>query len=376
MLLLCAAVSASADPLDNWQQRRPATDGFWRRIRHANELFLVPGYFTNYIYTSPDGINWSSRPLPRAWPLLRDVAWGNGIYLAVGSDQGTVYASTNGVDWTAQYMSFLQDMMAVSFGAGKFVAVGGTTVCTTTNGIDWTPQVQLPSVYLYCVTYGGGQFIIGGYDGTIFSSPDGLTWAPQSSGGRTERLESVAYGNGIFVMAGSFRSDVLLTSTDGTNWIARYQNGASQSLYEVAFGEGVFVVGSEVMVSTNGTNWETRAPQATGSMCGIAYGSRTFVGLNGTGSIIQTDPLNTASLAAQDATELRVFGLRGRTYRIECTDDLTPVSRWRVLGPITLTNSPQAWRDTAPNPFGRWYRTVWPPAGSPPPPRVSTEAEW
>jgi hypothetical protein len=51
------------------------------------------------------------------------------------------------------------------------------------------------------VTYGNGLFVAVGEDGTILTSPDGVTWTQRTSG-TSNWLNGVAYGNGLFVAVG------------------------------------------------------------------------------------------------------------------------------------------------------------------------------
>jgi len=48
-----------------------------------------------------------------------------------------------------------------------------------------------------------------GEDGTILTSPDGVTWTPRTSGTSND-LNGVAYGNGTFVAVGE--DGIILTS--------------------------------------------------------------------------------------------------------------------------------------------------------------------
>jgi hypothetical protein len=58
------------------------------------------------------------------------------------------------------------------------------------------------------VTYGNGLFVAVGTGGTILTSPDGVNWTVQASGGN--HLHSVTYGNGTFVAVGE--GGTILTS--------------------------------------------------------------------------------------------------------------------------------------------------------------------
>jgi hypothetical protein len=49
---------------------------------------------------------------------------------------------------------------------------------------DWTERASGTSNWLNGVTYGNGLFVAVGEDGTILTSPDGVTWTQRTSGTR------------------------------------------------------------------------------------------------------------------------------------------------------------------------------------------------
>jgi hypothetical protein len=57
-----------------------------------------------------------------------------------------------------------------------------------------------------------------GASGTIFTSPDSITWTKWSSG-LSDHLISVVYANNIFVAVGG--GGKIITSVDGSTWIRR-----------------------------------------------------------------------------------------------------------------------------------------------------------
>jgi len=74
-------------------------------------------------------------------------------------------------------------------------------------------------------------------------SEAGATWTLRVPG--FNDLNSVAYGNGLFVAVGGSRdSSTILTSRDGVTWTQRV-SGTSRDLNGVTYGNGLFVaVGS------------------------------------------------------------------------------------------------------------------------------------
>ena len=137
------------------------------------------------------------------------------------------------------------------------------------------------------VTYGNGIFVVVGDLGTIFTSPDGVTWTQRSSG-TTYNLNAVTYGNGIFVAVG----ETILTSPDGVAW-TESNPGIHYSLpfvlNGVAYGNGNFVaVGYDwILVSTDGVAWTNRlVVDNFYYLRGATYGNGTFVVVGAMGDIV------------------------------------------------------------------------------------------
>ena len=171
----------------------------------TNNLYAVSNNGTGFtaigangtVITSADGIIWASAPIVTT-NTLYGITIGNGLFVAVGAN-GTIITSPDGIIWqTEQTASPLPDLKGVAFGipqleyvyttqngytaqnlpAATFVAVGvNGSLVTSPDGITWTTQNPLPSTSLNAVTY-GHQFVAVGNGSSIFTSIDGLTWLP------------------------------------------------------------------------------------------------------------------------------------------------------------------------------------------------------
>ena len=92
---------------------------------------------------------------------------------------------------------------------------------------------------LYGIAYGNGTFVVVGENGTILTSPDGVTWTIRTSGISTPWLMGITYGNDTFVAVGCCAT--ILTSNEGVTWKQRI-SGTSSGLYAVTYGNDTFVV--------------------------------------------------------------------------------------------------------------------------------------
>jgi hypothetical protein len=79
-----------------------------------------------------------------------------------------------------------ETLNSVTFGAGRFVAVGDHgAVLLSTNGIDWQVAQAPTDARLNAIAFGSGKFLSGSTSGSIFVSDDGTHW--------TQNLSNLSY---------------------------------------------------------------------------------------------------------------------------------------------------------------------------------------
>jgi hypothetical protein len=336
------ALRTSTDGV-NWTHRVSGAAGFpgtayrgRERAFYFNEQFFIPTESGGFI-TSKDAANWSSGAdagakqtvlsvteakdrlfilaLERlgvssdgvSWKFIEptgfypsDVIYANGLFVAVGgglelgySDpapgdrlpKGAIHTSPDGVRWTLRAKGNDLSLHSVTYGDGRFVAVGGrsvgdpssSTVMVSENGIDWTRVAAPVKTMLEQVIYGDGEFMAVGtdlvtagtdpirkYSGTLIGSPDGKNWTvrlPPFSG----QAHGIAYGSGRYLLSASLQDksdsyqNVFYASTDGRAWAmtASPYNGFAG----IAYSNGVFLSGggTDLITSKDGQQW-TRHP--------------------------------------------------------------------------------------------------------------------
>jgi hypothetical protein len=285
------AIVTSPDGV-NWTKQSSGTGGTygWTAVTYANNLFVAtgntPGVLSS-IHTSPDGVTWTYRA---GFRPLYGVAYGSDTFVAVGDGAGSTYAvtSSDGIAWTRGANA---TGLAVTYGNGKFVAVGlGGSILTSPDGVAWTDRKVAMTLYGsdgLAIIYAGGTFVLGGSN--IFTSPDGVTWTQRASGSGS----GIAYGNGTFVAVGSNT----FTSPDGVTWTPR-QSGTGIRLSDITYGNGQFVAvgydknddySATILTSPDGVAWTKKAPGTADSLWGIIYGNGMFVAV-GPGGTVLTSP--------------------------------------------------------------------------------------
>ena len=102
----------------------------------------------------------------------------------------------------------------------------------------WTSTDTKVHYDLIAVAYGTGQYVAVGGRGIILSSPDGTSWTQRTSG-TTNSLRSIVYGGGQFVAVGGDEHDpnrkaIVVTSKDGLSWSLRRPFGSALNLKDKA----------------------------------------------------------------------------------------------------------------------------------------------
>ena len=294
--------------------------------------FVYPGV----VFTSSDGTTWNELPNSTSENRLYGCTYGNGLYVLVGdagsivvsSDLGnwtevtgyhrsaitaiassgslciasalpmehvyssfpdfTTLVSTNGLNWTVSSTN-TPAMVDLTSANGQFVGVSQNGIYSTTDGYNWENAFSFTNT-LHGVRNLNGQFFAVGDNGTILESTDGTNWnnlSVMTSGS----LSGVAYGNGVYLAAGSAAA----TSPDGVTWSLSSSNPPA-FISRIVYGRGLFVgVGSatasynsigEILSSQDGINWQVRLTAPAGNaFTGVDYSGGTFLAILNAGAM-------------------------------------------------------------------------------------------
>jgi hypothetical protein len=296
-------------------------------IAYVNNRFFIGGWQSRMAY-STDGETWTHvANTTFINGQINGIAYGSGRYVAAGAANidattGNRTYSTDGTNWTAVSDGiFFQggtmgrgyDVMAITYGNGKFVAGGIQSKCAySTDGITWVDVSEATydifnAAAILGLAYGNGKFVAvgpvglgGGTSGKIAYSTDGVTWTAASNSTFTSAtINSVVYGDDKFVAVGA--SGKIAHSTDGITWTAVSNSGfGTTDINSIAYGDGRYVaVGdtSKIAYSTDGINW-TAIPSANSGfgannqenhIYGVAYGNGRFIAVGYDGKMSYCD---------------------------------------------------------------------------------------
>jgi hypothetical protein len=196
VLTVASGVPSWATPasgVTTFTQRVSTTESFNTIEYNGSNLYVAAGS-SGVLYSSPDGITWTSRTSGFSTITIRKVAYGNGLWVAVGNS-GTLTTSTDGITWTARTANVSTNTIYdVKYANSIWVAVaagGGATntggIIYSTDGITWTRKSQSLTVgaLYYSVVWNGTNWIVGATHSTnnyLYASTPSGTWTAGATG--------------------------------------------------------------------------------------------------------------------------------------------------------------------------------------------------
>ena len=270
----------------DWNLHQVGFTLIFRSIAFGNGKFIAVD--PSKSYSSTNGITWTNTATLPFGFTFNDVTFGNGQFVAVGWANvsgtvfGRVYTSPDGITWTSRTPASNQRWERVRYGGGLYVAVAnynnaGETdlVMYSADGITWTTSNIVSRNYTG-VAYGNGLWVavassIGGLTDLTSYSYDAVTWNSVPSSGFSS--SNLIFADGKFTNGSAY-------STDGINWSFGTGGFAFQGL---TYGNGYFVGVrtniNNLYYSTNGINW-LNLPNILDNdgFYSFAFGNNLFVG--------------------------------------------------------------------------------------------------
>lgn len=289
-----------------------------------------------------------------------------GRLFALQSD-GVLYTCAPGADetvaanWTLKTSPGTATWREMIVGANDYLVAVRTNTGFTFRSIDdgqnWVAGNQ-PTTRTNCgLCYANGQYVMVSTNATAattYTSPDGLNWTARvftaSGWANTYDLQSVAYGNGVYVGVGGVSTTAgdlyIIYSSDGITWtrttVPQRFPGTTTTvasvLWRIIFVDGRFItVGASAtaMWSTDGITWEKflvpdvaggtlmagLGPTADGYAVGATdgkfrrftkNGEKTLVEALTNKCIVRSIPLNPQTHVAWNGSEAAVaeFGMK------------------------------------------------------------------
>ena len=260
----------------------------------------VAGAATNQVAQSDDGAGtWTNITLPatKNWGSIASDKSGNVVVIATGGDQDVAYSADHGDSWTAASVGgTTEDWGLAAYGNGTFVALSndslGDIAYSTDNGATWTIESAAVSnnVSWTGLTYGNGRFVAVGLSFTAYSF-DGITWYESEIEQGT--FTNVSYGDGVFIATGT--GNLIAKSADGRVWKTFSDDSTSfttttsgtweQSAYNASSGRWV-------VVQDGSSTWNTISTGATPIVRAVVESSKiTGLTIYDPGSNLPAEPV-------------------------------------------------------------------------------------
>lgn len=196
---------------------------------------------------------------------VRNLAYGSSTYFL---NNNGLRASTDSINWQLRTVGFgstsIGSITYSSFNNGEFLAGGRVETQI------WTQRTSGFGTTFNTVMYDGTNFFVGGANGFLSASTDGITWILRTSGTALSIGNAAIGGNGLVYASGQTYpyvfcggSGLLSSSTDSIQWTLRTVAG-NVSYLGIAFGtsptETYVIAGGSgrVNTSTNTINWILR----------------------------------------------------------------------------------------------------------------------
>jgi len=188
--------------------------------------------------------------------------WASPCSLIAVGDHGTILTSSDGSSWTFQASGTHANLYAVTYipkyPVGYFIAVGDSgTILTSPNCINWSHQSSASKRRFKGVTYSHNWNIIAGDSGTIQTSPDTTVWTIQTSGTNNNlnavlclfdlRTNGAMADTGVpFFCNGQYNvaignNGTIISSPEGKSW-ATQSSGTQRNLNGISGRGNMFIV--------------------------------------------------------------------------------------------------------------------------------------
>lgn len=223
-----------------WTQLAEGSSTLWQAAVARGNVTVVVGNYGSF-RTTTAGVR-TDGSLGQSIEL-NGVAASPTLFAAVGK-AGLIYSSPDGIAWTSRQSGTPRNLTAVAWGGNAFHAVGeGGTHLTSPDGISWTADVIGEGSDLHGISFTTRGWIIVGKDGAIFHSGDGSTWTMRISGIPYDLNAVVETADGVMVLGAKSSA---AWSPDGVTWKSQPVSGDLRDFTSAVYHEGTLVAVSGV----------------------------------------------------------------------------------------------------------------------------------
>ena len=163
---------------------------------------------------------------------------------------------------------------------------------------DWTPLTHFCPHTVYSITWGPDHYIAGSSNGHVWTSDDGQYWERRNVGiAYNSNVLATFYANGVWLIGGE--NGLVSRSVDGITW-ANYYSTTTSNVQDFAYGANTYVYvtdGGVVATSSDGVSWTKQDATVRWGVHGIdsilsvtySEGLAKFVACTARGMILISD---------------------------------------------------------------------------------------
>lgn len=254
------------------------------------------------IITSSDLKNWNKQNTGVTGAQLVDIARIGGKFIAVGFPK-IILTSPDAITWTSISNTAASTTTFSKIGYNPTtgtIFIGSNTSAdavfrSTDNGVTWSQQSLSLFGYATAILWTGSALYLSYAGGRLHkSTDDGVSWVLQSTTGLgTAGIESMAYGNGVFVVHGYI--DGIFSSTDGLAWTYRTGYAAVGRANAALWTGTQFIFGSNqgsIYTSKDGVTWANKSSGMYGTINAITGNDSSLVVVGNTTNIATSPPIS------------------------------------------------------------------------------------
>jgi len=259
-----------------------------RRLLVLSLLWL--GLATQSLKGGTTNLHWRwSNPLPFGNNITALAFSSTNLPYIAACERGQLYSSSDLTTWQRHDTGTRRALRAAVYFGDRLIVTGESGLVLSGWNADELGLVDLGTDnWLEGLGVSTSLVVAVGDNGAIYTSPDGVTWTPRSSGSNNW-LRSVTYSSseGLFVTVGEAGS--IVTSPNGVTWTKR-TSGTTAHLNRVVWTGLVFIALGEsgvVLTSANGTsNWRTVSTGTTSHLTGGAVDNLRQTAAVGAGVVL------------------------------------------------------------------------------------------
>jgi len=317
-----------------------STSTVLRRVASSGTVFVASGHVATtikgaIIYSTNGGVTWTSATItPTTGYEFDNVAWDGSRFLATafGSPAG-IWTSTDGASWTQLTTNLISRLTPAGAGyigtngvgailtssdavtwtltynfvypsisdilwmadRNEYLAVGGVTsggfIATSTDAATW--NARLASDKLTSVLWDGSKFLAIDFNGRLYTSVDGLSWASDRiipNDGVLRTHTDIAWSGSRYVVVASSR---ILSSTDGMSWGNPFFSSGTEFVSVIWSGAEFAAISynGAIFRSSDGISWPPVGTSiaSNASLADLARSSTRYVAVAAGGNVYFSD---------------------------------------------------------------------------------------